>query len=58
VRLVLLGVVAVAAWLLFRRRARDDLRVVVGWEDGSELELRRGSPEREALVTIARQVVP
>ena len=28
-------------WLVLRRRREDELRVVVAWEDGSELELRR-----------------
>ena len=39
-RLVLLAAAAVGAWLLLRRRRRvDEQRVVVGWADGSELEL-------------------
>ena len=56
-RLLLLALVAVAAWLLLRRRGEDERRVVVAWQDGSELELRAGSPERERLVSIAREVL-
>ena len=53
------GLVAVAltvlgAWLLLRRRAADEHRVVVAWEDGSELELGAGSDERDRLVSVAR----
>ena len=43
VRLVVLLVVAAGAWLVLRRRERDERRVVVAWEDGSELEFSRGS---------------
>jgi hypothetical protein len=57
VRLVLALALALGAWLVLRRRGRDDRRVVVAWEDGSELELRRGSAERESLVSIARGAV-
>jgi hypothetical protein len=57
VRLVLLAVAAAAAWLLLRRRGRNERLVAVSWQDGSELELRAGSPERERLVTIAREVL-
>jgi hypothetical protein len=57
VRLLLLALVAAAAWLLLRRRGEDERRVVVAWQDGSELELRAGSPERERLVSIARGVL-
>ena len=43
VRLVLLAAAAVGAWLfLRRRRAGDERHVVVGWADGSELELGDG----------------
>jgi hypothetical protein len=57
VRLVVLLTLAVGAWLVLRRRERDERRVVVAWEDGSELEFRHGSPERESLVAIAREAV-
>ena len=42
------------AWLVLRRRGADERRVVVAWEDGSELELGAGLPERERLVAVAR----
>ncbi|HET9241918.1 MAG TPA: hypothetical protein VFN99_00655 [Gaiella sp.] len=55
--LLLAAAAALVAWLL-RRRGRDDGdRVVVAWQDGSELELRPGSPEGERLVAIAQGVV-
>jgi hypothetical protein len=57
VRLALLAAAAIGAWLLLRRRRADGHRVVVGWQDGSELELRAGSPERERLVDVARGVL-
>lgn len=47
-----LAAAALGAWLFLRRRDRA-ARVVVGWEDGSELELRAGAPERERLVGLA-----
>jgi hypothetical protein len=55
VRLLLVSLAAAAAgaWLVVRRRRVDDRRVAVSWEDGSELELRPGSPERERLTRIA-----
>ena len=57
-RLVLLSLAAaVGAWLLLRRRRVDEHRVVVAWEDGSELDLRPGSPERERLARIAEGVL-
>ncbi len=52
-KLALLAVAGLVAWLVLRRRREDELRVVVAWEDGSELELRDGTPEREQLVAIA-----
>ncbi len=57
---ILLGLVlaALGAWLVLRRRTPDGLRVVVGWEDGSELELGAGSEERERLAAVARGVLP
>jgi hypothetical protein len=57
VRLVLLAAAAVAAWLfLRRRRTADERHVVVGWADGSELELGEGA-SRERLVAIAEGVL-
>jgi hypothetical protein len=58
VRLLLLLVLAATAWLVLRRRETDERRVVVGWDDGSELELRHGSAERMSLVAIAREALP
>jgi hypothetical protein len=57
---ILLGLVraALGAWLVLRRRTPDGLRVVVGWEDGSELELGAGSEERERLAAVARGALP
>ena len=51
-KLALLAVAGLVAWLVLRRRGENQLRVVVAWEDGSELDLRDG-PERERLVAIA-----
>jgi len=53
VKLALLAVAGLVAWLVLRRRREDELRVLVAWEDGSELELGNGTPEREQLVAIA-----
>jgi hypothetical protein len=53
VKLVLLAVAGLVAWLVLRRRGEDELRVVVAWEDGSEVDLRDGAAERERLVAIA-----
>ncbi len=55
-RLVLLAAAAAGAWLLLRRRRADDRRVVVGWADGSELELRDGA-SRERLLAIAEGIL-
>jgi hypothetical protein len=57
VRLVVLLSLVVGAWLVLRRREHDERRVVLAWEDGSELEFSRGSSERESLVAIAREAV-
>ena len=57
---IVLGLVlaGLGVWLVLRRRTPDGLRVVVGWEDGSELELGAGSEERERLVALARGALP
>lgn len=47
----------VGAWLVLRHRRADGQRVVVGWEDGSELELRAGSPEHDRLSAVAREAL-
>jgi len=57
-RLLLLAAAAVGAWLLLRRRRGDDPRVVVGWSDGSELELGEGTPGRGQLLALAEDVLP
>jgi hypothetical protein len=56
-KLLLLAIGAVGVWLVLRRRGLDGRRVVVTWEDGSELEFGTGSPERERLVEIAGEVL-
>jgi hypothetical protein len=54
VRLLVAAVIALAAYVLARLRRKDPQgRVVVGWRDGSEVELRPGTPERDRLVEIA-----
>jgi hypothetical protein len=58
VKVLLVLLAAVGVWLVLRRRAADDGKVVVAWDDGSELELRAGMPERERLVDIAREALP
>ena len=55
-RLVLLAAAAVGAWLFLRRRSGDERHVVVGWADGSELELGAGM-SRERLVSIAESAL-
>ena len=52
-KILLLGAVGLGLWLVFGRRRADERRVVVAWDDGSELELREGTEERERLVAIA-----
>ena len=54
-RLLLLGAAAVAAWLVLRRRGGDARRVVVAWDDGSEVDHAAGTsmPERDRLLEIA-----
>ena len=51
-RLLLLAAATVVGYVLLRRRRDDPRRVVVAWEDGSELELRPGTPERDRLVEV------
>jgi hypothetical protein len=53
VRLLVLALAAGAAYVLLRRKRKDSERVVVGWQDGSELELRPGTAERDRLVAVA-----
>jgi hypothetical protein len=48
---------AVGAWLLLRHRSSDGRRVVVAWQDGSELELRPGSVEHDRLTALAGEAV-
>ena len=52
-RVLLFAALVAGVWLLVRRRRHDAARVVVGWTDGSALELGNGSA-RDRLVSIAR----
>ncbi len=52
-KLALLAGAGLVAGRVRRRRREDELRVLVAWEDGSELQLGDGTPEREQLVAIA-----
>ena len=56
-RLLLLVAAAVGLWLWLGRRGGDGQRVVVAWDDGSELELRTQSDERARLVEIAGEAL-
>jgi hypothetical protein len=56
-RLLVLAGVAVAAWWFLTRRRPTPLRVVVGYADGSAIELPDGSWERERLVSSARDAL-
>ena len=56
-RLLVLALAAVAAYVLVRRNRKDAGRVVVGWHDGSELELRPGTAERDRLIAVAGGVL-
>jgi hypothetical protein len=51
--LLAVGLAAVGAWLVLRRRSEDERHVVVAWADGSELELGLGSPVRDELISLA-----
>ena len=57
-RLLLLAAATVVAYVLLRRRRDDRRRVVVVWKDGSELELRPGTPERDRLVEVGGRALP
>lgn len=50
---VLLAVAAFAGWLLWRRGRGDLPRVVVAWQDGSELSLRGRTERYEQLIALA-----
>jgi hypothetical protein len=52
-RLLVLALAGVAVWFLLRRRGTEERRVRVGWQDGSEIELHGGTPERDRLLGIA-----
>jgi hypothetical protein len=56
-RLLLLLLAGVGVWLVLRSRSEKERRVVVAWDDGSELELRAGTTERERLVDVARRAL-
>jgi len=53
-RLLVIAGLAVAAWWFLTRRRPAPLRVVVGYEDGSAVEVPDGSLEGERLVASAR----
>jgi len=53
VKPILLAAAGLGLWLLLRRRSGTEGHVVVAWDDGSELELREDSEERDRLVAIA-----
>jgi hypothetical protein len=57
VKLLILAAAGLALWLVLRGRRGDEPRVVVAWDDGSELELRPGTAERERLVAIAAKAL-
>ena len=55
--LVAVALAAAGAWLLLRRRSAGGGSVVVAWRDGSELELRPGSPEHDRLTALAGEAL-
>ena len=55
--LVAVVLALVGARLVLRHRRGDGKRVLVGWRDGSELELRSGSLERGRLAAVAREAL-
>jgi hypothetical protein len=57
VRLLLLLAAAVGLWLWLGRRGGEGRRVVVAWDDGSELELRSDSDDRARLVELAGEAL-
>jgi hypothetical protein len=56
-RALLVALGALVAWRFLARRSAPNEIVVVGWADGSTIELDPGSPERDALAEIARGVL-
>ncbi len=56
-RLVLLALLAAAAWLASRERGAARPRVQVAWRDGAELDLRNRSPEHALLTRVAAEAL-
>jgi hypothetical protein len=56
-RLLLLALLAGAAWWLLGHRRRHEPHAVVGYADGSSITLGSESPELARLVAAARTVV-
>jgi hypothetical protein len=54
--LVLAGLVA-GVWWLVRRKRRQEPRAVIGYGDGSSLEVAADTPELDRLVATARSVI-
>jgi len=58
VKLVVLAFASWGLWLVLRRGRPDRPKVVVAWADGSEVELARGTADRERLLAVAGRAVP
>ena len=56
-RLLVVAGLAVAAWWFLTRRRPAPVRVVVGYADGSAIELPDGSLEQERLVASVRDAL-
>jgi hypothetical protein len=56
-RLLLLAALAIGGWWLVRRRRRPEPRAVIGYADGSTIELEPGSAELERMVATARSAL-
>jgi hypothetical protein len=56
-RVLLLAALAVGGWWLLRNRRRPEPRAVVGYADGSTIELEAGSAELERMVATARSAL-
>jgi hypothetical protein len=56
-RLLVVAGLAAAAWWFLTRRRPAPVRVVVGYADGSAIELPDGSLEQERLVASARDAL-
>jgi hypothetical protein len=56
-RLLVLAALAVGGWWLVRRRRRPEPKAVIGYADGSTIELEAGSAELERMVATARSAL-